>query len=198
MWKHYTFAKNFLLRRIEVFNPQVRNQWGLVTVSGEVDWFDRKSRMVLTDVQKIMKTAQSFVKNTTILHESCKYLRISMLITFFFIYLLFLTVIGKKTCTYPSWKHQPTQWPMQLKWGCVLGALGWTTLGVQGRGCALRETSTPQLPSVTTIHAQHAGKGLAVPTTTQLVLDLNKMSLNPFTFNTRQRQKQLQSSQEKK
>lgn len=42
------------------------------------------------------------------------------------------------------------------------------------------ETSALQLPSVTTIHSHHIGKGLAVPTKTQLMLDLNKMPLNPL------------------
>lgn len=98
----------------------------------------------LTDVQKIMKTAMSLVKNTIILHESSKCVCISMLETppppFF------LSHHWEKTSTHPSWKHQLTHWPMQLKWGLVLGVLG-----AQGRGYAgrLLHFRSPLLPQPT-------------------------------------------------
>lgn len=110
----------------------------------------------LTDVQKIMKTAMSLVKNTIILHESSKCVCISMLKTsppLFF----FKPSLGKN-------QHSPILKASahSLAHAAEMGTGSWSSWGSGQRICW--ETSALQVPSVTTTHPLvDWWKGLPMP-----------------------------------
>lgn len=106
---------------------------------------------------------------------------------------VFLTVIEKK----PALTHSPLLKASAhlLAHAAEMGIRSWSSGVNHSWGSGQRmcwESSALQLPSVITIHSYYTGKGLAMPTKTQFMVDLNKRPLNQFIFNTQKIQKHLQ------